>query len=337
MASKPPSRFVLVGITWNKYGWKAIDVESTTSYDYTKGRPGHESLNFKFDKKNLDDNTYVYGYSPGMRYCPRRFLQPGIVFFYSKNCDAGSDHIVGVYGNARRLDVDRKTSVDEFKHEKLVSTIVAERDYSALFPNYLNAQTYKDESMNRLMPQGSLRYIDKKIAERIITDAVEGATGEDARKLRRIADLIYDEQADSEAKQERITDKIGKRNPLSKMHWDPIHPDVAQYTVEVRRRDTENIAYLKKYYDFKCQICQKSIVRKHGPPYVEAAHIKPKSETGSEIPSNILILCPNCHKEFDYGDRCITKHTSNIVEFTINGVNHSIRLASQEDLRQRRV
>lgn len=63
---------------------------------------------------------------------------------------------------------------------------------------------------------------------------------------------------------------------------------------------------------------------------MEAAHIKPKSEGGPETPSNILILCPNCHKEFDYGDRRITNHTSNTVEFTVNGVAHSIRLVSQD-------
>ena len=329
-----PSRFALVSIAWNENYWKAIDTKSTTGHGYTQDKPGHESLNFKFDKKNLDDQTYVYGYSPGMQSRTPSFLQPGMIFFYSKNYDRDSDHIVGVYGNARRLDTDRETSVDEFKHEKLVSTIVAEKEYSALFPNYLNAQTYKTESMIKIMPQGSIRYINKETAKRIMVDAVKGVTGVDAQRLQRIGNLIYNEQSDNEADQEHILDKAGKRNPMSKMHWSPVPISDAKYTITVRRRDNENIAYLKKYYDFKCQICQKSIVRKHGPPYVEAAHINPKSEMGSEIPSNILILCPNCHKEFDYGDRIVTKHTKNIVEFTINGVNHSIRLVSQDDPRR---
>ena len=259
------------------------------------------------------------------------FLQPGMVFFYSKNYSTDKAHIVGVYGNARRMEKD--ALVDEFKHEKMVSNIVAEREYSMRFPNYLDAQAYKAESMSKLMPQGSMRYIDKATARRIMEDAVDGVAGSDARMLRRIGDMIDDEWADDEAEQERITSNTKIQNPLSKMHWDPVHIDDAEYIVKLRRRDNENTALLKRLFNFQCQICQKSIKRKHGPPYVEAAHIKPKSETGSEIPGNILILCPNCHKEFDYGDRHITKHTGNRVEFVINGKSHSIRLASQGDIR----
>ena len=306
-----PSRFVLVSIAWNKYGWRAIDAESTTGHRYTQDMPGHESLNFKFDKENLDDRTYVYGYSPGMRRRTPGFLQPGIVFFYSKNYDTGSAHIVGVYGNARRIE-EKETWVDGFDHEMLVSNIVAEREYSVSFPNYPEAQTYKTESMVRLMPQGGIRYIDRATAKRIMANATENAAGGYAQKLRRIGDLIYDERADDEAEQEGIISRDVARDPLSVIHWDPVRPDEAEYAVKVRRRDNENVALLKRLFGFRCQICQKSIKRKHGSPYVEAAHIKPKREAGSEVPGNILVLCPNCHKEFDYGDRRITKHTANI-------------------------
>ena len=44
--------------------------------------------------------------------------------------------------------------------------------------------------------------------------------------------------------------------------------------------------------------------------YIEAAHIKPKSQQGTETPDNILILCPNHHKEFDLGKREIIEPVS---------------------------
>ncbi|MFH2029353.1 MAG: HNH endonuclease [Bacteroidota bacterium] len=41
---------------------------------------------------------------------------------------------------------------------------------------------------------------------------------------------------------------------------------------------------------------------------MEAAHIKPKHKKSKETPENILILCPNHHKEFDFGRRIIREH-----------------------------
>ncbi|MBU0559050.1 MAG: HNH endonuclease [Bacteroidetes bacterium] len=48
--------------------------------------------------------------------------------------------------------------------------------------------------------------------------------------------------------------------------------------------------------------------KKNGDFYIEAAHIKPKHKKSKETPENILILCPNHHKEFDFGRRIIREH-----------------------------
>lgn len=44
----------------------------------------------------------------------------------------------------------------------------------------------------------------------------------------------------------------------------------------------------------KCQICGWD-----GP--CDRAHIIPKSKGGTYKSNNVLILCPNCHRLYDYG------------------------------------
>ena len=44
-------------------------------------------------------------------------------------------------------------------------------------------------------------------------------------------------------------------------------------------------------------------------------------------PHNILILCPNHHKEFDKGDRKIIEHTNDKIIFELNKKKYQIDLA----------
>ncbi|HNE50397.1 MAG TPA: HNH endonuclease [Chitinophagales bacterium] len=92
------------------------------------------------------------------------------------------------------------------------------------------------------------------------------------------------------------------------------------------KRDNYTIALIKQVRGHKCQICSKEIITKEGTKYIEAAHIIAKSEKGKETPSNILLLCPNCHKEFDLGDRKIISHNKKAIEFSLNGTIHKIDL-----------
>ena len=83
---------------------------------------------------------------------------------------------------------------------------------------------------------------------------------------------------------------------------------------------------LKLLHNFKCQICGITIQKKNGGFYIESAHIKEKSKAGPETPDNILILCPNHHKEFDYGDRNIVKHSEKEIIVKMNGEQYTINL-----------
>ena len=92
------------------------------------------------------------------------------------------------------------------------------------------------------------------------------------------------------------------------------------------KRDNKTIAYIKVLRDYKCQVCSTTIKKKDGGFYIEAAHIEPKHKKGRETPNNILLLCPNHHKEFDYGDTTIKEHNNDNVKFVMNGLQYIISL-----------
>jgi len=92
------------------------------------------------------------------------------------------------------------------------------------------------------------------------------------------------------------------------------------------KRDNKTIAFIKELRGFKCQICSTQILKANGKFYIEAAHISPKNRKGPETPDNILILCPNHHKEFDYGNREIIAHSKHQIIFKLNGKKYDLSL-----------
>ena len=92
------------------------------------------------------------------------------------------------------------------------------------------------------------------------------------------------------------------------------------------KRDNKTIALIKIFRDFKCQICSTTIIKKDGSKYIEAAHIKAKHLKGRETLDNIILLCPNHHKEFDFGHLEIKLHDKKQIDFILNGQRHHIKL-----------
>ena len=91
-------------------------------------------------------------------------------------------------------------------------------------------------------------------------------------------------------------------------------------------RDNKTIAQLKELRGYCCQMCQTRILKADGTFYIEAAHITPKAEKGPEMPDNILIICPNHHKEFDYGNPQILERDTEHIHFILNGKEYKISL-----------
>ena len=59
---------------------------------------------------------------------------------------------------------------------------------------------------------------------------------------------------------------------------------------------------VKRFHDFRCQICDVRLETEFG-PYAEGAHILPlgQGHGGPDVLENLLCLCPNDHVQFDYG------------------------------------
>lgn len=94
------------------------------------------------------------------------------------------------------------------------------------------------------------------------------------------------------------------------------------------RGDSRIVSELKKYHKYQCQFpeCNSKIKMKNGDLYVEVAHIRPVSKGGQSIIGNILVLCPNHHKEFDFGDLKISNQKENQIEGILNEKRFNIKM-----------
>lgn len=53
----------------------------------------------------------------------------------------------------------------------------------------------------------------------------------------------------------------------------------------------------------KCEACEieAPFLKKNGQPYLEVHHIKELSFNGSDSPTNVIAICPNCHARITHG------------------------------------
>jgi 5-methylcytosine-specific restriction endonuclease McrA len=67
-------------------------------------------------------------------------------------------------------------------------------------------------------------------------------------------------------------------------------------------RDPVLSVLMKEKHKHTCQLCnQRTFLGRTGNLYTESHHVIPRSKNGPDLPNNILILCPTCHKIFDKG------------------------------------
>lgn len=81
-----------------------------------------------------------------------------------------------------------------------------------------------------------------------------------------------------------------------------------QYIID---RNRVIVKKLKTHYDNTCQICKIQIELVSGEKYSEVHHLHPLGEDGYDVAQNMIVVCPNCHIELDFGKKI------NISELTI--------------------
>jgi predicted HNH restriction endonuclease len=116
---------------------------------------------------------------------------------------------------------------------------------------------------------------------------------------------------------EVLTDLIKKLNKRMMQ----ILPQKRNIEIEqIIRNDRQIVSLLKQASNYKCQFpnCDAEIKTKTGLNYVEVAHVKPVKGGGQSVLGNLLVLCPNHHKEFDYGELKIYEQTLSILSGKLN-------------------
>ena len=338
-------KFLIANITWNPTGWRNTYINPKAGHKYAKEHPGHESLNFKFDKKGIDTATEIYGFIQWTAK-PKQFKNGGTIIFYTTNTDEHKGQIVGIYSNVDILESRKKLNWKGFQDDTLDLNIKAEKDLSLLFPIPLDANNYKDNENSKLTGQVGYSYHEISLAERIISDELielskSGAQKNEFEKLKRIYFSITGQEFDldilnsDELEQQEIIEIYKNQQNKSKIIEDlknlkETEPEVVVINHKSYKRDNKTIAQLKILRKFECQICGTKILKKNNDYYIEAAHIKSKSIKGRETPDNILILCPNHHKEFDYGNRIIKQHSIDNLVFELNGKIFEIDLRIEQ-------
>ncbi len=334
-------KFLIANISWNPYGWRNTYINPRAGHRYVRGFPGHESLNFKFDKKGVDIDKEVFGFIQ-WKSKPVHFNNGGIIIFYSNNTDERKGQIVGIYSNVEILKKRKKANWKGFQNNLLELNIKAEKELSLLLPIPLDANLYKKENRKRLTGQVGYSYYDISLAEKIVKDELielnkSGSQKIEFEKLKNIYSFITGKEFDSdfinidEIEQQELINILKRENNIHQIiddlsNLNETEPETVYVHQKAYKRDNKTIAQLKLLRDFKCQICGTQIKKRNGEFYIEAAHIKPKHKKGCETPDNILILCPNHHKEFDYGNRLVKKHLKDNIEFELNGINYKIDL-----------
>jgi 5-methylcytosine-specific restriction protein A len=151
-------------------------------------------------------------------------------------------------------------------------------------------------------------------------------------KIRDVYDKYYAKPITSfDEKEQREIEEIYKTKPKEEIATElrsikPTDPEQITINLKVYKRDNKTISLIKILRNFQCQICGVSIKKKDGTYYIEAAHIKPKHQKGGETPDNIILLCPNHHKEFDFGNLKITSQSKDKISFNLNDSVYELTL-----------
>lgn len=335
------NQILLVNITWNPTGWRNTYINPKAGHFYARQNVGHESLNFKFDKLGIDNDRFINGFVQWTN-PPTKFDNGGLIIFYTRNTDTKKGLIVGVYGKAQIVNPQQHFSVNGFHNNSYSVNIKAEREFSILFPVPLSVDNYRANSSKRIVPQVGFTYKDSIFAEQILYDELlelsnAGILQSDYKKLSDIYEYYTGKNfkipylSKDEKEQEELAKHFGESKTKEQILTDlknlkPTDSAEIEVNHKTYKRDNKTIALIKILRDFKCQICSTTIKKKDGTFYIEAAHIKPKHLKGRETLDNILLLCPNHHKEFDFGQLEIINQDIEQIDFILNGQRHKIKL-----------
>lgn len=74
--------------------------------------------------------------------------------------------------------------------------------------------------------------------------------------------------------------------------------------IKMYRRNSNVVSKALKIADGVCQACKENapFISAKGDPFLEVHHMVPLSAGGEDVLSNVIALCPNCHRKQHFGN-----------------------------------
>ncbi len=102
--------------------------------------------------------------------------------------------------------------------------------------------------------------------------------------------------------------ELKKKKSFSKPSGE-IRPNSVTSQVTKYQRDPRVKAWVLKEAEGRCENCDNiaPFLTAEGEPFLEVHHLKHLADGGSDTVTNAIALCPNCHREFHYGQSMASK------------------------------
>lgn len=119
---------------------------------------------------------------------------------------------------------------------------------------------------------------------------------------------------------------INQLKNLADMSDDQIRKKFERHGLIVREKTPSSVkTLLFKIYNGHCQLCDFTFMKKDEYNYYEIHHIKPIL---SHSPKNLLVVCPNCHRQFEYSNVVHKFNQENwLVRVTFNLNSYNVKQA----------
>ena len=161
------------------------------------------------------------------------------------------------------------------------------------------------------------------------------------RQEQKAREKLQKAETDTEAQQELVElSRLTKRRPsdvaqaellrIARESTRQPRPSVLPGAIERHEGVPSGIRILlRELHDGKCQLCSFAFEKRNGEPYFEIHHLDPKV---GHHPTNLLVLCANCHAQFEHATVADFSWTGNwLIGVTINGKRVSVRQPLAQD------
>ncbi|CAK6715043.1 Putative restriction endonuclease [Vibrio harveyi] len=144
---------------------------------------------------------------------------------------------------------------------------------------------------------GAITHIEHLKSEHGITVEFNGSKYKIVKKIELINPIISSDYIELN----KLADELDLQNATPKGQ---LRPKKVTLTTTGYERDAAVVAAALKEADGKCELCgSRSFPTLTRSAFLEVHHLKYLSESGSDQLSNVVAVCPTCHKELHFGIR----------------------------------